>query len=53
MAKHGGKDKNAPQAMTFCGLYICVADIDPPATIANGDTMNATEKKSTADLEFS
>ena len=30
--------------MTFCGLYICVAEIVPPATIANGATMNATEK---------
>jgi hypothetical protein len=36
--------------MMFCGMYTCSDDIVAPATIAKGATMNATEKKSTADL---
>jgi hypothetical protein len=41
---------NSPHAITFWGLYIWVAEIVPPATIANGATVNATDRKSTADL---
>lgn len=47
-AKRDAKD-DAPHAITFCGLYTCVALIVPPATIANGATMNATLKKSIAE----
>jgi hypothetical protein len=36
--------------MTFWGLYTWSTDIVAPATIAKGATINATEKKSTADL---
>lgn len=36
--------------MMFWGRYICVADIEPPATIANGATMNVTENISMEDL---
>ena len=37
-------------AITFWGLYTCVALIVPPANIAQGATMKATLKKSIADL---
>lgn len=52
-AKWGQGMGHTPQAMIFCGLYICVADIDPATTIANGAMTNATMKKSTVDLELS
>jgi hypothetical protein len=39
-----------PHATTFCGLYFCVAEMDGPASIANGSRTNATEKKSIVDL---
>lgn len=40
----------APQAMMFCGLYICVAEKVLSVTIAKGATVKVIEKKSTADL---
>lgn len=39
--------------MMLCGLYTCVAEMLPPAIIANGATMKVTENKSTAVLSKS